>query len=136
MTSVLAYQWEYKTLTVSWPLPLKRFNHLLNLHTAFATMPTDRYFERYPPFPSDVSVVNLNCLSFTKLLANDALESRKLFQACQETGFFLINLKGSDEGETMLTHAETAFDLNERIHQVEKVELQKYAFKPPADLLG
>lgn len=99
-------------------------------------MPTDRYFEKYPPFPLDIPVVNLQCLSYTKLLTDDVSESARLFQVSQETGFFLLNLKGSDEGETMLTHAETAFDLNEQIHQIEKDELQKYAFKPPADLLG
>lgn len=99
-------------------------------------MPTNRYFEKYPPFPSDVPVVDLKCLSFTKLLANDASESGKLFQASQETGFFLIDLKGSEEGEAMLKHAETAFDFNEQIHQIEKDELVKYAFKPPANLFG
>ena len=99
-------------------------------------MPTKEYFEKYPPFPSDVPVVDLKCLSFTKLLANDASESEKLFQASQETGFFLIDLKGSEKGEAMLKHAKTAFDFNEQIHQIEKDEMAKYAFKPPTNLFG
>ena len=36
----------------------------------------------------------------------------------------------------MLKHAETAFDLNEKIHKLEQDELKEYAFKPPKDLFG
>lgn len=99
-------------------------------------MPTREFFARNPPFPSDVPVVQLECLSFTKLLANDAAECQRLFQTCQYIGFFLVNLRGSDEGETMLKHAERAFDLTEQIHRVDQDTLKKYSFKPPTDLFG
>ncbi|KAL8658847.1 MAG: hypothetical protein Q9226_000737 [Calogaya cf. arnoldii] len=99
-------------------------------------MPTEEYFARFPPFPSDVPVVQLECLSFTKLLANDTAERQRLFQACQDIGFFLVNLRGTDEGETMLKHAERAFKLTEQIHKLDQDELKQYAFKPPADLFG
>ncbi|KAL8888830.1 MAG: hypothetical protein Q9192_006113 [Flavoplaca navasiana] len=99
-------------------------------------MPTREFFARNPPFPSDVPVIELECLSFTKLLANDAAECQRLFQACQYIGFFLVNLRGSDEGETMLKHAERAFDLTEQIHRVDQDTLKRYSFKPPADLFG
>ena len=36
----------------------------------------------------------------------------------------------------MLKHAEIAFDFNEQIHQIEKDEMLKYAFKPPTNLFG
>ncbi|KAL8702768.1 MAG: hypothetical protein Q9201_004069 [Fulgogasparrea decipioides] len=99
-------------------------------------MPTSQYFARYPPFPTNVPVIDLECLSFTKLVANDASESDKLFQAAQDTGFFLLNLRGSEEGESMLKHAESAFALSEKIHEFEHEELKEYAFKPPANLFG
>lgn len=99
-------------------------------------MPTEEYFARYPPFPSDVPVAPLECLSFKKLLARDAHDCARLFQACQDTGFFLLNLRGTEEGEIMLKHAETAFTLTEQIHKLDQDELKRYAFKPPADLFG
>ncbi|KAL8668765.1 MAG: hypothetical protein Q9168_006623, partial [Polycauliona sp. 1 TL-2023] len=99
-------------------------------------MPTERYFRKYPPFSSNVPVIDLACLSYTQLLANDEAESLKMFEACQNTGFFLINLAGSEEGDLMLKHAETAFDLNEQIHDLQMDELRQYPFKPPGSLYG
>ena len=99
-------------------------------------MPTEEYFARYPPFPSDAPVAQLECLSLKKLLAHDAAECARLFQACQDTGFFLVNLRGTEEGEIMLKHAEMAFTLSEQIHQLDQEELKRYAFKPPANLFG
>ena len=99
-------------------------------------MPTTEFFDRYPPFPNEIPVIDLECLNLTKLLADDAAESAKLFQAAQDTGFFLINLQGCEEGESMLRHAEKAFDLSRQIHDLEYEELKKYAFKPPASLYG
>lgn len=99
-------------------------------------MPTEEHFAKYPPFPSDVPVVQLECLSFTKLLAGDEAESERLFEACQHTGFFLLNLRGTAEGETMLKHAAKAFKLTEQIHELDQDELKKYAYRPPADLFG
>ena len=99
-------------------------------------MPTEKYFAKYPPFPSNVPVLDLEYLSFTKLLANDANESKKLFKASQDTGFFLIDLQGSEEGDTMLEYAQMAFTLTEKIHELEEDELKRFAFKPPTDLFG
>ncbi|KAI4086089.1 MAG: hypothetical protein LQ344_007867 [Seirophora lacunosa] len=89
-------------------------------------MPTEEHFAKYPPFPSDVPVVQLECLSFTKLLAGDEAESERLFEACQHTGFFLLNLRGTAEGETMLKHAAKAFKLTEQIHELDQDELKNY----------
>ena len=36
----------------------------------------------------------------------------------------------------MLKHAETAFDLNKKILELDQEELTKYAFQPPASLFG
>ncbi|KAL8947580.1 MAG: hypothetical protein Q9222_006158, partial [Ikaeria aurantiellina] len=99
-------------------------------------MPTQKQFNKVPPFPSDVPVIDLERLGFAKLLANDHNESQKLFEACRETGFFLIDLRGCDEGKTMLKHAETAFNLSEKIHKIDEDELKRYNYNPPADLFG
>lgn len=99
-------------------------------------MPTTDYFNRFPPFPNDIPIARLPRVSFGKLLADDAAESEQLFRACRENGFFLVDLRGSGEGETMLKDAETAFDLSEKIFEIDQQELAKDAFKPPTSLFG
>ena len=109
-----------------------------NLLTAcgiLAKMPTIKYFEKYPAFPTDVPVVDLRSLSLRKLMAEDKSESNRLFEASKEVGFFLVHLKDSAEGEDMLRHAELAFDLNEKLFETYQGELMKYAVDPP-DLMG
>ena len=99
-------------------------------------MPTIDRFNKYPPFPTDVPVADLRCLSFTKLLADEESESEGLFRSCRETGFFLVDLRGTSEGETMLKHADIAFDLNKKIFELGQEELTKHAFQPPVSLFG
>lgn len=99
-------------------------------------MPTASHFNRYPPFPENVPVAHLPRVSLAKLVANDDAESAQLFRACRETGFFLVDLRGSGEGETMLKDAELAFDWSEKIYQIDQEELMRHAFKPPESLFG
>ncbi|TGO85325.1 hypothetical protein BPOR_0408g00040 [Botrytis porri] len=63
-------------------------------------MPTPKYCNQYPKFPADLNVANN---------VND--ESEKLLQACQEYGFFLLELRNDDQGETLLGDAERMFDI-------------------------
>ena len=99
-------------------------------------MPTVDHFNKYPPFPTGVPVAELRCLSFSELLADEESESERLFQSCRETGFFLVDLRGTSEGETMLKHAEIAFDLDKKIHELDQEELAKHAIQLPVSLFG
>lgn len=40
-------------------------------------------------------------------------------KACRETGFFLVDLRGPGEGETMLGDAQLAFDLSKTIYEID-----------------
>ncbi|MCJ1250985.1 hypothetical protein MMC30_008215 [Trapelia coarctata] len=99
-------------------------------------MPTAKYFNRYPDFPSDVATANLPRISLGKLTGNDDSESSKLFQACKTSGFFLLDLSGSSEGETALKDAEAVFDLGQEILDLKQEELMKYLYRPPESLFG
>ena len=104
--------------------------------TTTRNMPTADYFSKCVPFPSDQPIFDLECLSYTKLKANDVFESAKLYQASRGCGFFLLNLRGSEEGERMLEYAEKAFDISGEVHKMQPDELKKYAFQPPGSLFG
>ena len=99
-------------------------------------MPTIDHFNMYPPFPTGVPVADLRLLSFSKLLADEESESEQLFRSCRETGFFSVDLRGTSEGETMLKHAEMAFELNKKIFDLDQEELNKHAVKPRESLFG
>lgn len=98
-------------------------------------MPTAKYFSRYPAFPQHVPVMDLPRISLAKL-ANDDGESAQLFRACKETGFFLLDLRDTDEGETMLNDAEAKYDLSEKVFDIDQAELTKHAFTIPGGVFG
>ena len=108
----------------------------IGLSVFIANMPTVDHFNKYPPFPASVPIADLRCLSFSKLLADEESESERLFQSCRETGFFLVDLRGTTEGETMLKHAEIAFDLNKKIFELDQEELNKHALQHSVSLFG
>lgn len=100
-------------------------------------MPTLKYFAEHPQFPSDVAVADIPTLSFETLKANSSdQESLKLFEACQEHGFFLLNLADSEEGEQLLKNAEGMFKLCAETLNLDRKVLDRYAYHPPKDLLG
>ena len=99
-------------------------------------MPTQAYFDNYPSFPGDVSVVKLPRLSFAKLLAHEEGESDALFDACRAIGFFFLDFGCCPEGEAFLKKAETMFDINEEVYALHVDELMKYAYRPPHSLFG
>jgi len=63
---------------------------------------------QYPPFPDspEFKTVNLETISLSKLLAEDAKEQDRVFEACKTRGFFYLELGGSESGETILKGAD------------------------------
>ncbi|KAJ5810616.1 oxidoreductase 2OG-Fe(II) oxygenase family [Penicillium pulvis] len=99
-------------------------------------MPTVKYFDQCPPFPSGVRTVPLPKVSFEELQNGSEKESQLLFQACQEWGFFLLNLQPSRKGNELLGNAEQMFDLTNETYDLDQSVLDSYAYKPPHDLMG
>jgi hypothetical protein len=100
------------------------------------TMPTSKYFAQVPPFPSDVHIVPLPKVSLQNLENQSVEESQLLFEACQNWGFFLLDLQQSEMGEELLGVAEKMFDLTTETFNLDQSVLDSYAYKPPHDLTG
>jgi len=64
--------------------------------------------EEYPPFPSspEFKTVDLQTISLKKLLAEDATEQDRVFEACKTRGFFYLELGDCESGETILKGAD------------------------------
>jgi hypothetical protein len=100
-------------------------------------MPTSKYFSKIPEFPSDVSVINIPTISFENLKKGIEQDSEDVFEASREYGFFLLDLRNSEEGERLLKDAEKMFDLIAATFDLgPEVLKQKYATNPPKSLLG
>ncbi|KAJ5672999.1 oxidoreductase 2OG-Fe(II) oxygenase family [Penicillium longicatenatum] len=99
-------------------------------------MPTSKYFAQVPPFPSDVHIVPLPKVSLQNLENQSVEESQLLFEACQNWGFFLLDLQQSEMGEELLGVAEKMFDLTTETFNLDQSVLDSYAYKPPHDLTG
>ncbi|KAJ5935759.1 hypothetical protein N7466_005306 [Penicillium verhagenii] len=99
-------------------------------------MPTAKYFDHCPPFPSGVHVVPLPKISFKGLQNGNEKEIQTLFQACQEWGFFMLDLQQSEKGKELLGDAEKMFELTQETYSLDQSVLDSHAYKPPYDLTG
>ncbi|KAE8404938.1 oxidoreductase [Aspergillus pseudonomiae] len=94
-------------------------------------MPTPKLFAQCPPFPPDLPVVPLTKVSLSALERNCPAEAQKLLSACQEWGFFLLDMRGSDQGTAMMQDAEEMFDLTADLSEMDYEALNRYHHKPP-----
>ncbi|KAJ5929780.1 hypothetical protein N7454_006730 [Penicillium verhagenii] len=59
-----------------------------------------------------------------------------MFQACQEWGFFMLDLQQSEKGNELLGDAEKMFELTQETYSLDQSVLDSHAYKPPYDLTG
>ncbi|KAI9644680.1 hypothetical protein NHQ30_006704 [Ciborinia camelliae] len=99
-------------------------------------MPPQNYFKQWPEFPSNVPIANIPRISFEGLQNNDANESAKLFDACKNHGHFLLDLRGSNNGETLSKEAGLMMDIGRETLNLDRNTLNKFMFKPPKRMAG
>lgn len=83
-------------------------------------------FENAPPFPDDVPTAPLLRLSLAKLLDRDAEEVIRFIRACEDLGFFYLDLSGP--GDSLLADADGLFDVGARLYDLPLDEKKKYDF--------
>ena len=93
-------------------------------------MPTLECFNKVPPFPNDVPTVELQRLKLSKLLSGHEAESKVLFDGCTGPGFFLLDLRGCTEGETLLKETEAVFDISQEFYALSDEEKSRFPLLP------
>lgn len=81
-------------------------------------------------------MVDLPRISLKSLQLKSHEESKKLYDACCEHGFFLLGLEDSPQGQGLLEDAENMFALTTETFGRGQEYLSKYAYNPPKDLTG
>lgn len=89
-------------------------------------MPSTSLFNRYPPFPDDVNVIDLPRLSHASLLSDKRSDSSALFKASTEHGFFLLDMSESTEGRDLLADIESAFEIGRTFFNLDLEEKKKF----------
>lgn len=87
-----------------------------------------------PPFPTDIPTAPLLKLSLSKLQAHDPDEIARLTQACEDLGFFYLDLRGP--GDDVLEEARKLFDLAEDLYELPLEEKNKYDFMHKGSYFG
>ena len=74
-------------------------------------MPTQDFFDRFPPFPEGLPVLDLPRLSYGKLIQGDNAETDALWDACVDEGFFLLDLGDAPGGPDLLEDLVKVYDI-------------------------
>lgn len=93
-------------------------------------------FRDLPLFPTNVPTAPLFRISLAKLLSRDKGEQERCWQACQELGFFYLDLRGGDDDEALLAHADQLFSLMKSFYDLPIEEKVKYDFKSKGSYFG
>ena len=93
-------------------------------------------FHGIPPFPDDVPAAPLLRLSLKKLYDEDQDESKRLFQASKDLGFFYLDLRGTPTGNSILRDVDDLFKVGEELFDLDVEEKQKYDFSAQGSYFG
>lgn len=89
-----------------------------------------------PPFPDDVPTAPLLRLSLAKLQSNDSEEVGRLVRACEDLGFFYLDLQQSDIGDSILADADQLFKVGVELYDLPLEEKKKYDFMHKGSYFG
>lgn len=92
-------------------------------------------FADLPSFSDNIPTAPLLRISLSKLLASDAEEQERCWKACQELGFFYLDLRGHD-GEALLADADQLFQLMQSFYDLPISEKVKYDLKSKGSYFG
>lgn len=93
-------------------------------------------FEGTPAFPEDVQTAPLLRLSLDKLLRHDEAELKRMCNACEEIGFFYMDLRGTRNGDNILENADRLFAIEQELFDLSLEEKQRYDFSKEGSYFG
>ena len=91
-------------------------------------------YDHAPPFPGDVPTAPLLRLSLVKLLQRDPEEVKRFERACEDLGFFYLDLSGP--GDSLLADAGQLFQVGEQLFDLSVEEKTKYDFSQQKSYFG
>ena len=93
-------------------------------------------FPDLPPFPSNVPTAPLLRISLSSLHSRDANEVSRFTRACEDLGFFYLDLQNIPLGEELLGQADKLFKVGEELFALPVEEKKKYDFSGEGSYFG
>ncbi|KAJ4164960.1 hypothetical protein LMH87_006612 [Akanthomyces muscarius] len=99
-------------------------------------MASEELFKDVPPFPNDISTVQMSTISLSRLRENDAATAQQASTACAELGFFFLDLRGDSLGEAMVECIDELFYIGKDIFDLPESVKNQYLHDIPKSFLG
>lgn len=93
-----------------------------------------QFFEMQAPFPDDVPTAPLLRISLAKLKARDPDELARFHSACEDLGFFYLNLEDSES--SIIQESQDLFDVGKDLFELPLDEKLKYNFQDQNSYFG
>ncbi|KAI9368473.1 hypothetical protein BJX61DRAFT_537242 [Aspergillus egyptiacus] len=93
-------------------------------------------FPGLPPFPEDVPTAPLLRLSLQKLLTSEDAETQRLSKACEELGFFYLDLRDAGPLSQILFDADRLFQAGVDLFELPLDEKKRYDFSAQKSYFG
>ncbi|RYP59081.1 hypothetical protein DL771_011003 [Monosporascus sp. 5C6A] len=99
-------------------------------------MASEKLFREIPPFPDNVPTVPMHTISLAALHSGDQKTAERVLAACQELGFFLLDLRDDRLGEMMMEEIDQLFQVDKEIMNLPEDVKQQYLHDIPRSFLG
>lgn len=116
---------------------LDRLTNNKKINIIYQTMSSEtRDFPGLPPFPKDVPTAPLLCLSLQKLIVSDNSEIKRLIEACEDLGFFYLDLQNCGPASGILDDVDKLFAISKEFYTLSLEEKKKYNFSAQNSYFG
>lgn len=99
-------------------------------------MASREFFEEVPPFPDDLPVASMSTISLASLTAGEDATAKSLIAACQQLGFFLLDLNGDTVGTEIIEDIDRLFSTTQDIMNLPEEVKERYLHDAPKSFLG
>ncbi|KAK9778084.1 putative Fe2OG dioxygenase domain-containing protein [Seiridium cardinale] len=99
-------------------------------------MASEKLFIDVPPFPEEAETAPIHTIPLADLRAKDGTAAKKLLAACQELGFFLLDLRNDEIGEAMTEEIDQLFGLGKDLFNIPREVMDQYPHEIPKSFLG
>ncbi|RYP19577.1 hypothetical protein DL765_003304 [Monosporascus sp. GIB2] len=99
-------------------------------------MASEKLFRDIAPFPDDITTASMPTISLANLHSGHEATAKSLLAACQELGFFFLDLQGDELGETLVDEIDQLFALNKDLLNLPDDVKNQYLHDIPKSFLG
>lgn len=99
-------------------------------------MASEKLFQGTPPFPEDVRIAPMTTIRLVSLLLGYGNTRQSMLAACQELGFFLLDLHGDALGEETIGEIDGLFGVAEAVMNLPDDVKRQYIHDSPRSFLG